>query len=407
MKIINTDEPNRILPEKVIVRKAHSELWESMEREEVTILYGARQVGKSVEVWQTIKELINQGENEVYYYNFDEIPADAKNPDVFINSIISQSKGEKCFVFIDEAQRKEDVGKWIKYMYDQKKGVKWVLTGSASLDLKNKTKESLVGRKVEIYLGPLRLEEILRDKGFDLALINSRFEQLDLIVEEYLRFGGYPGVYKELQKERKVEKLTEIAETYLISDLANMYEIKNKDSLRMVANYLGENIGSVLSKDNLAKVTTTKKQEVEKVLSALEGGFVVRRLKTFAKDSARELTHRPKVFFEDLGIRNALLGKLDEGRLLMEKGKLWENLIIILAANKWGWKNIRYWRTINQTEVDVVVVKPDGRLNVVEAKYSAVDYLPKNVASFGEKYKDIVDEIKVVSRDNWWKMLEQ
>lgn len=228
---------------------------------------------------------------------------------------------------------------------------------------------------------------------------------MDKTIEDFLRFGGYPAVYKEHDVSSKIEKLTEIAETYLISDLASMYGINNKEGLKSVAIFLAENIGTVLSKDNLAKVTLTTKFEVEKILEALEGGFVIKKIRTFAKDQTKELTHRPKVFFEDLGIRNALLGKLDEGKLMMEKGKIWENLVVILSANKWKWKNIKYWRTINQTEVDVVVVKPDERLDVYEAKYSSLNYVPKNIVSFEEKYKKLIDNIMVITQDNWWKLI--
>lgn len=405
MKITNRSQVEKQIPSKLIVREVYSELLASMSREEVTILYGARQVGKSVQVWQVISKLMSDTQNDVFYFNFDQIPADAQDPDIFINSILSQKIGKKCFVFIDEAQRKDDIGKWIKYMYDQKQDIKWVLTGSASLDLKNKTKESLIGRKIEIHMGPLRINEILIDKGISVSEIKGRFDQLDKTIEDYLRFGGYPAVYSEQNIDRKIEKLTEIAETYLISDLANLYGIKNQEGLRAVATFLAENIGTVLSKDNLAKVTLTTKFEVEKILEALEGGFVIKKIRTFAKDQSRELTHRPKVFFEDLGIRNAILGKLDEGKLMMEKGKLWENLVIILSANKWKWKNTKYWRTINQTEVDVIIVKPDEKLEVYEAKYTALNYTPKNIVSFTEKYKNIIDKTIIVTKDNWWQLL--
>ena len=405
MKIINLSQIEKQIPSGLIVREVYSELLSSMDREEVTILYGARQVGKSVQVWQVISKLISNPNNDVFYFNFDQIPTDANNPDIFLNSILSQKTGKKCFVFIDEAQRKNDIGKWIKYMYDQKQEIKWVLTGSASLDLKNKTKESLIGRKIEIYMGPLKLSEILADKNINANQINGRFAELDKVIDDYLRFGGYPAVYKEQNIIRKIEKLTEISETYLISDLASMYGINNKEGLKSVAIFLAENIGTVLSKDNLAKVTMTTKFEVEKILEALEGGFVIKKIRTFAKDQTKELTHRPKVFFEDLGIRNALLGKLDEGRLMMEKGKIWKNLVIILSANKWKWKNIKYWRTINQTEVDVVVVKPDERLEIYEAKYTSLNYIPKNIVSFEEKYKKIIDNILVITQDNWWKLM--
>ena len=83
------------------------------------------------------------------------------------------------------------------------------------------------------------------------------------------------------------------------------------------------------------------------------------------------------MYFEDLGIRNALLGKLGEEKILMDRGKLFENLVIKILAEKWGWENIKYWRTTNQTEVDAVVVKAEGRIEAYEAKYSQSKTKPK------------------------------
>jgi len=406
MKINNLIEIEEKLPTNYIKRNLHQDLVLSLNNEEATILYGARQVGKSVEIWELIKMIFEKKMGDIYYFNFDIPPKEANSPDEFINMILGSRTNDKVFVFIDEAQGLSNIGKWIKYLYDQKKGIKWILSGSASLDLKNKVKESLIGRKYEYYLSSLSLTEISQYKGFEISKLVGNFDGLQKMVEEYLRFGGYPGVINLDTIEEKKKKLDEIAQTYLISDISRMYGIEDKENLRGVASYLAENVGNVYSKEKLSGITGISRYEVNKCVEAMEGGFIVRKIRTFSKDSSREVTHRPKFYFEDVGIRNALVGKLDEGRLIMDKGALFENLVVKLAAEKWGWKYVKYWRTNNQTEVDVVIQKPDGRLSVFEAKYSPTIGTPKNVKGFMEKYGKIIDEVKIVSMDNWWDVVK-
>lgn len=405
MKIKNKEEIKVFLPKRYIKRDISADLEESLEKEEITVIYGPRQVGKSVELWKLVDKLVSNKKNDVFYFNFDILPKDTNDPDKFLAGITAQLTGTKAYVFIDEAQRLNNISLWIKYLYDQKKNIKWILTGSASLDLKNKIKESLIGRKIEYYIGPLKTGEIVTDRGFEVSKIKNNFAELDKIIDSYLKYGGYPGVVTLIDEEEKKKKLTEIAETYVIADIADLYGIKDRYSLRLVVSFLAENIGGILSKDNLSTATGVSKNEVEKCLEALEGSFLLRLLRTFSKDKTRELTHRPKVYFEDLGIRNAILGKLEEERLTTDRGKLFENLIVKLAGEKWGWKNVRYWRTINQTEIDIVVVKPLGRIEAIEAKYKAPGKMPKNLKSFEDKYEKVLDRTQVISKENWWKIL--
>jgi len=105
-----------------------------------------------------------------------------------------------------------------------------------------------------------------------------------------------------------------------------------------------------------------------------------------------------------LGIRNALLGKLSSEKILMDRGKLFKNLVIKMLSEKWGWENIKYWRTTNQTEVDAVVVKAEGRIEAYEAKYSQLKSMPKNLVSFGQRYGQILDKTEVIWSGNWWKV---
>ncbi|PIZ57744.1 hypothetical protein COY20_04780 [Candidatus Shapirobacteria bacterium CG_4_10_14_0_2_um_filter_40_12] len=404
MKIKNIKEIEKFLPKRQIDREIRQSLVKGLTQEEVMILYGPRQVGKSVEVWKMIEGLLRIGGSDIFYFNFDVLPIEARDPEEFLRWIKSMSGEGKIYVFIDEAQRLANIGRWIKYLYDLKTGIKWVLTGSASLDLKNRTKESLVGRKIEYFLEPLSLREIVKDGNMELGKVEKDFEGLNQKLREYLVFGGYPGVVTITGPDEKKQKLADISETYLISDISQMYGIEDKQNLKMVAIYLAENIGGILSKNNLSNLTGIGKHEVVKCLEALEGGFVVRKIRSFAKDKTKELTHRSKVYFEDLGIRNALLGKLSSEKILMDRGKLFKNLVIKMLSEKWGWENIKYWRTTNQTEVDAVVVKAEGRIEAYEAKYSQLKSMPKNLVSFGQRYGQILDKTEVIWSGNWWKV---
>jgi predicted AAA+ superfamily ATPase len=404
MKIKNIKEIEKFLPKRQIDREIRQSLVKGLTQKEVMILFGPRQVGKSVEVWKMIEGLLRTGGSDIFYFNFDVLPIEVSDPEEFLRWIKSMSGEGKIYVFIDEAQRLANIGRWIKYLYDLKTGIKWVLTGSASLDLKNRTKESLVGRKIEYFLEPLSLREIVKDGNMELGKVEKDFEGLNQKLREYLVFGGYPGVVTITGLDEKKQKLADISETYLISDISQMYGIEDKQNLKMVAIYLAENIGGILSKDNLSNLTGIGKHEVVKCLEALEGGFVVRKIRSFAKDKTKELTHRSKVYFEDLGIRNALLGKLSSEKILMDRGKLFENLVIKMLSEKWGWENIKYWRTTNQTEVDAVVIKAEGRIEAYEAKYSQLKSMPKNLVSFGQRYGQILDKTEVVWSGNWWKV---
>jgi len=404
MKIKNIKEIEKFLPKRQIDREIRQSLVKGLTQEEVMILYGPRQVGKCVEVWKMIEGLLRIGGSDIFYFNFDVLPIEARDPEEFLRWIKSMLGEGKIYVFIDEAQRLANIGRWIKYLYDLKTGIKWVLTGSASLDLKNRTKESLVGRKIEYFLEPLSLREIVKDGNMELGKVEKDFEGLNQKLREYLVFGGYPGVVTITGPDEKKQKLADISETYLISDISQMYGIEDKQNLKMVAIYLAENIGGILSKNNLSNLTGIGKHEVVKCLEALEGGFVVRKIRSFAKDKTKELTHRSKVYFEDLGIRNALLGKLSSEKILMDRGKLFKNLVIKMLSEKWGWENIKYWRTTNQTEVDAVVVKAEGRIEAYEAKYSQLKSMPKNLVSFGQRYGQILDKTEVIWSGNWWKV---
>lgn len=404
-----------LLPHNFIARQIHDTLMQAINNPEVTILYGARQVGKSSELYNCMSEILKDNSStDVFYFNLDYPADEFQNPEYFLNSITSQrtNPDKRTYVFIDEAQRLENIGVFIKYVYDQKRNIKFILSGSASLDIKEKIKEPLTGRKEELYLSALNLNEILNYRGINVDTIQGYFPQLKTVLEEYLLFGGYPNIVTEPTLERKVSKLKEIAESYIYRDITNLFQIENINHVKVVTSYLAENIGNLLSKDNVAKVGQLTKYQVEKVINALERTFVIDLIYPFAKNNLKEIISRPKVFFTDPGIRNAIAGKLSELAILNDKGKLFENALEIHLQDyvrRYNNGEVLFWRTLNQTEIDFIlklIIEGEIQLTAYEAKYTwNSEQKPRSLQSFEDTYKSTVRDLKVITSENYWELL--
>jgi len=211
--------------------------------------------------------------------------------------------------------------------------------------------------------------------------------------------------------ERKVSKLKEISESYIYKDISDLFNIDNINQVKIVTSYLAENIGNLLSKDNISKVGQLPKYQVEKILYTLEKTFVIDFIYPFAKNNLKEITSRPKVFFTDPGIRNAVAGKLSNISIINDKGKLFENCIEIhlrdFVKRKDG--NLMFWRTLNQTELDFILeFIVDGKTQITgyEAKYNwSSKVRPKNLKSFEEIYKKIINSVSIVTSETYWQFL--
>lgn len=409
MKITSQKQLTNLIKTPSIKRSLHDPFYKHVVNlPEITILYGPRQVGKSQEIYHCLQQLLKNRASDIFLYNLDAIPDEFESPDAFVSSITAQKSNlkNKTYVFLDEAQRLKNIGLFVKYIYDQKKNIKFILTGSASLDIKAKIKEPLTGRKKEFYLSPLTLQEILKFKGVKTSQIASSFPLLETTIDEYLLFGGYPEVITLDSKTLKAEKILEIAEDYTLKDISDFFSFESSKTLQIVARFLAENIGNILSKENISKIAGIPKYQTEKALEALEKSFIIKLIPPLAKTPSKELIHRPKVFFQDLGIRNALLNKLDSSLIQADKGQLFENAVATELQSLYGRDSLRFWRTTNQTEVDFIVIKSNNKADAVETKYQWENKksLPKNLKSLKNQYPDFIENSKIISKSNFWKL---
>ncbi|MFW5720076.1 MAG: ATP-binding protein [Candidatus Dojkabacteria bacterium] len=409
MKLQRTDFKS-LIPENYIPRSIHNELYNHItSRKEVTILYGPRQVGKSSEIINIARIIHNNTpQTDLFYYNLDQPSKDFNDVENFISIITTQCEFPEniCYIFIDEAQRLSNIGLFTKYIYDKKLNFKFILTGSASLDIKEKIKEPLTGRKKEFYLNSLSLPEILQYNGIEQHRITGYFSELGDILDKYLIWGGYPEVVLEPSVERKQEKLEEIADSYILRDMMSLFELGNVDMIRAVSIYLAECIGNLYSEHGTSMLLSYSRTEVARIIHALEKSFVLQLIPSFSKHKSKELLHAKKIYFHDCGIRNALISRLDEYVLLSDRGKLFENAIAAHFFTKYGRNKVKFWRTQNKTEVDFVIQNSISNIEAYETKYvHDKDSIPRSLGSFIGNYNQFIAKSGVISRKNYWKYI--
>ncbi len=350
------------------------------------IIVGARQVGKTT--------LINKILNEQDYLFLD-----ADDPSIrqlLLNSNTEQIRtilGENRIVFIDEAQRINDIGLTLKIITDQFKEVQLFVSGSSSFDLGNKLNEPLTGRKWEYELFPISWEEFEKKEGF----VKSE-QQL----ENRLLFGFYPDVLNNKGKEKTI--LKNLVSSYLYRDVLAFSEIRKPKILDDLLLALALQVGSEVNYNELARTIGVNKITIQKYIDVLEKMYIVFRLNSFSRNLRNEIKRNRKVYFFDNGIRNMIIGNFNTLKLRTDIGPLWENFLISERKKQNIYKDtfakMYFWRTKQQQEIDFVEEK-DGKIYGFEFKWKAKSKI-RLPQTFVKTYNA---ETKVIDRNNFRKFV--
>lgn len=317
------------------------------------IVYGARQVGKTT----LVQALLAKHGADSLYLNCDEPDIRARLTDT-TSTRLRQLVGKRSLVVIDEAQRVPNIGLTLKLLTDQFPGQQVVATGSSSLDLANTISEPLTGRKFEFHLHPLSLQE--------LATVHSPLE-IERLLEHYLVTGLYPEIVcHPTEAERRLD---ELSSSYLYKDILQYQHLRRPELLEKLLVALALQIGSEASFSELAKLLCVTKETVATYVRLLEQAFVIFSLRPFSRNKRNELVKMRKIYFYDLGIRNALIRNFNPLSLRQDTGALWENFLILerLKYNQARKRNpaTYFWRTHQQQEIDYLE-EQNGQLAAFE-----------------------------------------
>lgn len=253
-KIKELEKSGAKLPRRCIERKIKKKIIPWMEREEIIVITGARQTGKSVLLYQLIYDYLLPKTDNIYYFNLD-VPHQRDflgDPDRLID-LITKSK-RKSYVLIDEVQRLKEPGLFLKGIYDLHLPVKLIVSGSSALEIKSKIHEALTGRKAVFHLNPFDLEELsgtlFPEKDFEKVMINDK--DFKYLLNSFLTYGGYPAVALARGKKLKLQLLKEIFQSYLEKDIKAFLKVENENAFSNLVKILASQIGNLVNKEELS-----------------------------------------------------------------------------------------------------------------------------------------------------------
>ncbi|MBM3404614.1 MAG: ATP-binding protein [Bacteroidetes bacterium] len=358
----------------------------------IIILYGARQVGKTT----LVKQLINGLKKRTAYYNCDYLD---------VQSLFSwENAGNLTHVVrnldvlvLDEAQRIRNIGLVLKILYDQFPHLSIIATGSSSFELSNRINEPLTGRKIIYKLFPLTFNELSSGAS---GLEKKR------TLQRILRFGLFPTVILMDDKEA-AENLMEITSSYLFRDILEFQHLKRPEILLDLLKLLAYQISGEVSYTELAGKLGVEQTVVQRYIHLLEESFVVFRLPAIKRNLRNEIGKSRKIYFWDLGIRNAIIQRLHPLNTRDDHGALWENFCISERMKHLAYTersvNTFFWRTYSQKEIDYIE-EYEGKLSAYEFKWK----IGKKMA-FPSAYRSGYPESKmeIVTPDNFEEILFQ
>lgn len=355
-----------------IPRLAQAQFNNLLTSPKVTIILGARQVGKT-----TLVEHSLQG-SKVLLLNLD-LELDQRRLEAAATLAPSDallSLGMPEVLVIDEAQRLPQLGRIVKGWYDAHLPLKVILLGSSSLDLQDRAAESLTGRNEKLYLPPLLFQEILAAQPwyapvFSAEQLQEQFApQVRALLMPALVFGNYPEVVTSADK---TQLLSNLAADYLFKDVLQLGLVKTPGLIRKLLQLLAYQVGAEVSVNELSLTLGIARATVDRYLELLEQTFVIFRLSAFSTNPRKEIAKSHKVFFWDTGIRNALLNDLSLNPLRADIGRLWENWVVAEVAKQNLLSGRRhelyFWRSYAGSEVDLVI-KEGEVLRALECKWS-------------------------------------
>jgi predicted AAA+ superfamily ATPase len=300
-------------------------------------LVGVRRVGKTV---------LSRSLEDVEYFDC-ELPSVRRlleDPEAFLRSVDGRR------LVLDEVHRLADPSELLKIAVDHFSNVRILATGSSTLQATSKFRDSLSGRKEEIWLTPMIEADRLSAGGS---------------LRERLASGGLPAHYLQGGSDRDVQ---DWLDSYWAKDIQELFRLERRAGFARFVELVLTRSGGVFEATAFAGPAQISRSTVANYLSVLEITKVAHVIRPFSTKRANELTHAPKVYGFDTGFVATLRGW---GELRDEDlGSLWEHYVLNEIQARTRGIEIRYWRARGQ-EVDFVLVGRGTAPVAIECKWRA------------------------------------
>lgn len=380
-------------------RKLYANIAAHVAAKEFTILIGARQTGKSTLLRQLADELKAAQQISVFI-NLErkDILMELNQSPENIFKYCPLTNGEKVIVLMDEIQYLDDPTNFMKLLYDEYADrLKIIATGSSAFYIDRQFNDSLAGRKKIFELQTLDFEEFLQFKEQDMLvneLLNLRQKivqksvydnQLWLMMDEYANYGGYPAVVLETDLTAKIERLQDLRDSFVKRDILEAGVTDETKFYRLMM-VLASQSGNLLNVNELSSTLRMPNAVVDNYLFVLQKCFHITLVKPFFQNIRKELTKMPKIYFNDLGLRNVLINYFSPIEQRVDKGALLENLVFRRQIELNNKDQVKFWHTADGQEVDFIIEKSFNNGEAIEVKFSETEAKPNKYRGFTTAY---------------------
>lgn len=358
-------------------RELYAQLQKYLHLPQIIALTGLRRVGKTTLLHKIIRDYLEQGKNPttILYFSFDEFK------EVELRTVLQAAQeltgidflSDKGIIVFDEIQK---VGRWeeqLKSLYDLiGKKIKIFVSGSESLFLRQKSKETLAGRIFEFKVEQLSFKEFLHFKSLSFQPPTLYEKELLRSFQEYQRTMGFPELISITDKEIIKKYVQEsIVDKIIYKDISALFKIKDVSVLQSLLNIFMHEPGQIIEISNLAQELGFSRDTLSKYLTYLEDSFLLRKLYNFSR-SRRKVERKLKKYYPAL-VAVDLLFKEDD----LSKSHVFEWLVVIQQKPEF------FWRDPYKHEVDMILT--NEKIIPIEIKYGKVEW--EGMLAFMNKFK--------------------
>lgn len=333
----------------------HGRIEAAWRRRSVVWLMGVRRVGKSV-LCQTLPEVV--------YYDC-ELPRVRRlldEPQAFWEDHRDRR------VVLDEVHRLPNPSETLKIAADHFPDVRVLATGSSTLGASARFRDTLAGRKAEVWLTPMTLADL------------ADFGRPDL--RHRLLRGGLPPFF--LAGALPERDFQEWVDAYWAKDVLELFRLERRQSFQRLLELLMAQSGGIFEASALARACEVSRTTIANYLAVLEATFVVHPVRPFVGGGAAEIVAAPKVYAFDTGFVCYHRGWHELRR--DDLGLLWEHLVLNELHAHSGARAIHYWRSKRGAEIDFVLAPRGGPPTAIECKWSASEFDAASLRAFRSRY---------------------
>jgi predicted AAA+ superfamily ATPase len=323
----------------------------------VTWLAGVRRVGKTY-LCQSLLDI------EYFDCELPRIRRMMQDPEGFLEEL----RGKR--IVLDEIHRLKNPSELLKIAADHYSGTRIIATGSSTLSASSKFRDTLAGRKQDIWLTPMCLPDLA-----DAKQLNFK--------HRFLR-GGLPPFF--LVEEVEERDFQEWIDAYWAKDIQELFRLERRDSFQRFSELVLAQSGGIFEATRFAGPCEVSRPTITNYLRVLEATFVAHIVRPFSTRKPTEIVSAPKVYGFDTGFVCYYRGwkELRDDDL----GILWEHVVLNEMMARLQTREIFYWRDKRGHEVDFILARQRKQPTAIECKWSADKFEPSNLEAFRRQHPE-------------------